>query len=83
MPLGSCSNPEGMVGARLYIHGRVSDGVLIPNVAGDALTNLHCFAEFGGEEGFTAGLKGKTTKHLRVPVRITLIEDANRLDHGA
>ena len=37
MLLGSGSNSDGAVDARLPIHGRISDDVLVPNVAGDAV----------------------------------------------
>src|SRR5678815_6159070 len=72
-----------MVGARLSVHGGESDGVLFPNVAGDARTDLHRFAGSGGEESYAAGFVGQTAEHLRISVRIILTEDADRVDHGA
>src|SRR5690348_7752553 len=83
MVLGSCGNSNGVVGARLSVHGGESDGVLVPNIAGDALADLHRFTGFRGKESFASGLVGQTAEHLRISVRIIFTEDANRVDYGA
>ncbi len=66
----------------LFVRGRVRYRVLIPDVPGNALTNIHGFTEPGGKECFATGLLGKAMEHLRIPVGIFRVEDANRVNHG-
>ena len=60
----------------------VPDRVLVADVPGNTFTNLHCFAEPGGKEGFTAGLLGKTTKHLSISVGIARVKQPDGVNHG-
>src|ERR1700732_5325045 len=67
----------------LRVRGNISDGVLIPNVPGNTLTNLCYRAGLIGEEGFTTRRVRKAIKHLRIRVVIVWREKTDGVNDGA
>src|ERR1035438_6438372 len=60
----------------------ISDGVLMANVARDALANGYHLAVLAGEEGFAASYPGEAAQHVRIAVGIRFIEDADGVYQG-
>src|SRR5450759_3352115 len=62
--------------------GKISDGVLIANVVRDAFADGYHLFVLAREEGFAASYPGETAEHVRVPVGIRVVEDADGVYKG-
>lgn len=77
--MGYDSNGAPGSGLRIAA-GDVSDGVLMPDVARDALADFDNLIELAWKVSFASGCPGETAEHPRVPVLIVFFKDADGVD---